>query len=249
MFLEPPPSQYDLRFRLLDVPVRVHPFFWLLILFGARNATPGEILIWAGVLFVSIVVHEFGHVLAFRYYGISSHVVLHGFGGLAIPNMRGRLHPRASMLISFAGPLAGFLLAGVLLLGLRLSGVGTQFITGFPRILDWYFFDVHTGRPMSLANDNLEFLFNNLLFVNIFWGLVNLLPIYPLDGGQISRAAFQESRTPDALRKSLILSMAAAIAMALYGLRQSSFFITLMFGFMAYENYRELQGQSYRGRW
>lgn len=250
LFLEPQPTRFDLRFQLFDVPVRVDPWFWLISLFSSgANTPPLYVLLWVGLVFVSILVHEFGHVLAFRYYQIRSHVVLYGFGGLAIPTYRGRLDPRAAMVVSFAGPLAGFIFAAVLVLGLRLSGFHTEFDFGFPEIIDWAFVDPDTGMPTLLLNDKLRFLFNQLLFVNIFWGLVNLLPIYPLDGGQIARSAFELSDTPDSLRKSLILSMVAAIAMAIYGLRSSSMFYVFIFGYLAYQNYQELQSQGYGRRW
>jgi stage IV sporulation protein FB len=242
LFLEPQPTRFDLRFRLFDVPVRVDPWFWLVGLFSSgANTRPLLVLLWLGVVFVSILVHEFGHVLAFRRYQVPSHVVLYGFGGLAIPTYRGRLDPRAAMVVSFAGPLAGFILAAVLVLGLRLSGITTVFFFGFPDLVDWRF--------SEMPNEKVGFLLDQLLFVNIMWGLVNLLPIYPLDGGQIARSAFELSDMPDPLRKSLILSMVAAIAMAIYGFRSNSMIYVFLFGYMAYQNYQELQSQGYGRRW
>ena len=250
LFIDPQPTPYDVRFRLFDVPGRVHPFFWLLALFGAgTKARPAEALIWVATVFLSILVHEFGHVAAFLYYRIRSHVVLYSFGGLAIPTFGGgRLGPRQQIVVSFAGPAAGFLFAGVLILGLWMSGVRTQFVFGLPFLFGWYFTDP-SGLPASFPNAHLGYLLYGLLYVNIYWGLVNLLPIYPLDGGQISRAAFELSRTPDGLRKSLIVSLIAAIAMALYGLRMESFFSMFLFGYMAYGNYQELQSLRYGRRW
>jgi len=248
IFLEPQPTQYDLRFRLFDVPVRVHPFFWLLSLIGAgRDTTPKELLIWVAVIFVSILIHEMGHVLAFRYYGIRSHVVLYGFGGLAIPTFRGRLGPRADMAISFAGPLAGFVFAGVLVLGLWLGGIHAEFFFGWPYLVSWIFLDAGSGVPALSEQADLQALLYGLMYVNIYWGLVNLLPIYPLDGGKIARSAFEHWRMPDGYRKSLILSIATAIGMGLYGLKMESFMTMFLFGYMAFMNYQELQSFGYRG--
>jgi stage IV sporulation protein FB len=61
---EPPPTQADLHFRLFGIPVRVHPFFWVATLFlgmAGKTADPVNTLIWVAVVFVSILVHEFGH--------------------------------------------------------------------------------------------------------------------------------------------------------------------------------------------
>ena len=50
-----------------------------------------------------------------------------------------------------------------------------------------------------------------MLYVNIFWGLVNLLPVYPLDGGQIARELLELASPADGVRQSLWLSVIAAV--------------------------------------
>ena len=85
---EPPPTQGDLHFRILGFPVRVHPFFWvstLLLGMGGGEADPVETLIWIGVVFISILVHELGHAVMQRRYGGRPWVTLYGLGGLAVP--------------------------------------------------------------------------------------------------------------------------------------------------------------------
>ena len=106
---EPPRSQYDLNFSLLGIPVRVHPLFWLVaVLLGIRgNEDPVPILIWVGVVFVSILVHELGHALTARWYGWEPWITLHSFGGLA--SYRPTFHdPTSRIVITLAGPGAGF---------------------------------------------------------------------------------------------------------------------------------------------
>ena len=87
MLGEPPQTQYDLRFQILGIPVRVHPFFWLVVvvlgLSGGAKTTPAELLIWAGCVFVSILVHELGHAAAALAHGWRPWITLYGFGGLA----------------------------------------------------------------------------------------------------------------------------------------------------------------------
>src|SRR5262245_17621863 len=87
LFAEPQPTNYDLHFRVAGVPVRVHPLFWLVtVILGAGGGRfdPVPVGLWVVAVFISILVHELGHVAAFRYYGVGSHVVLHAFGGLAV---------------------------------------------------------------------------------------------------------------------------------------------------------------------
>ena len=53
-----------------------------------------------------------------------------------------------------------------------------------------------------------------LIQINLYWGLLNLLPVYPLDGGQIARELFLARRPEDGLERSLRLSMWAALLAA-----------------------------------
>ncbi|MEZ6093802.1 MAG: hypothetical protein R3C03_06140 [Pirellulaceae bacterium] len=96
MLGEPGFTPYDLKFNAFGFPVRIHPAFFImpLVLFGSimrasdSNALVG-ILIIEAVVFLSILVHELGHALAFRFYGIDSHIALYWMGGLAIPGGTG----------------------------------------------------------------------------------------------------------------------------------------------------------------
>lgn len=243
MFAEPPPTRYDLNFRLLGVPVRVHPLFWLVtaLLGGSRLGDPPEyLLIWVGVVFVSILVHELGHVAAFRWCGrVRAHVVLYGFGGLAVPwggvDGRGR-----RVVVALAGPAAGFVLAGL--------------VWGSDYLVPW----AATSRPAV-------YLFVALLWVNLAWGVVNLLPVFPLDGGRVSDevcgAAFGPGR---GRRVALEVSVAVAGVIVVFSLAsmtsrpgeggwlddvpwwlRGSFFTALMFGVLAYQSYQLLQ----QSRW
>jgi Zn-dependent protease len=161
VFFEPSETPYDLRWRMFNVPVRVHPLFWIISAALGWNATDLGIqylLLWVLAVFVSILVHELGHVFMGRLFGSDGHIVLYSFGGLAIgsSNLRNRWQRVA---VYFAGPGAGFLLAALL----------------------WF------GRSFFTGNQLASWLLSQMLYINVFWGLLNLLPIWPLDGGQVSR--------------------------------------------------------------
>lgn len=250
---EPPRTNYDLHFAVAGIPVRVHPWFWLMSLLlgvGPWNHPnpPKEILLWVGVVFVSIVIHELGHALAFRYYRQHARIVLYSFGGLAIPDDRDAFGgygdyassyreergPGANIMIAFAGPLAGFLFAGLVLLAIRLSGHQIAATFGGP-------IPFHLSFELY-PSDNLNIVLLDLLFVNVFWGLVNLLPIFPLDGGQISRELLTKYNPRDGLRQSLLLSIFAAVGVALWALvRLEDKFMALFFAYLAYVSYQALQ--------
>ncbi|MEX2559350.1 MAG: site-2 protease family protein, partial [Pirellulales bacterium] len=247
---EPPRTAYDLNFQVARFPVRVHPFFWLAaILLSARRETPPwVILLWICVVFISILIHELGHALAFRYFGRDCHIVLHMLGGLAVPDERfGGFEPyrtqddsdsASQIIISLAGPAAGFLFAALIAAAIYLSGYQFEYVS---MVGSWLSFEVRSSGP-PIDFEKLKVCLLMLFDVNIIWGLVNLLPVFPLDGGQVSKELFEKYRPHDGLRQSLVVSIAAAIFVAAVGLlKYNEIFIAVMFGVLAYINYRLLQ--------
>src|SRR5215831_3854610 len=124
MFLtNPQRSPADLNFRIFDIPVRVHPLFWVMGVFiGFHSLERGiaNLLVWVGCMFVSVLVHELGHVVTARMFGVWSEIVLYGLGGLAIQSSRMR-NRWQHILVCLAGPGAGFLFLGLMLLCLPLA--------------------------------------------------------------------------------------------------------------------------------
>ena len=114
------------RFRLLNIPISVQPWFWLTIAIMCGRQDAGAAFIWIAVCFGSILIHEMGHALAFRAFGIASEVVLYAWGGLAIPKGRVRYSHAANVLVSLAGPFAGFCLAGLVIGLASLKGAQTH---------------------------------------------------------------------------------------------------------------------------
>ncbi len=245
---EPPRTPWDLSFSLFGIPVRVHPFFWVVGLLLGFGGSPRLILlfVWVAAVFLAILVHELGHALVMRSYGFSPSITLYGMGGMAsygagfgsrAPDTWGQV------LISAAGPGAGFALAAVIAALVQLAGGGVQLvlIEGFlPYVLV-------TG---TIGSEVFTHFVQDVLFVCVFWGVVNLLPVYPLDGGQIARELLLRANPHTGIRQSLILSVATGVLMAAVGLVVlQSFFIALLFGFLAYFSYAALQAYTGGGRW
>jgi Zn-dependent protease len=259
MFLgEPPPTQADLHFRLFGFPVRVHPFFWLVSLLlglGSGPAEPVETLTWVAVVFVSIVMHELGHAFTQRYYGGQPRITLYSFGGLASCDDCDR-SPRAQILISLAGPVAGFILAAIVVLLMKVSGHETGFAWSRSGInLEAMGVEVLLIQNLGLfvvyfeplASSPANHVVGQLLQVNILWGLVNLLPIYPLDGGRIARELFTLNNARNGIIQSLQLSIGAAILVAGFALVKQQVYTCILFGILAFGNFQALQ--NYRGAW
>jgi len=245
MFLsqELPPTRYDLRLSVAGIPVRVHPLFWLIALLFGSSGSLVLIPIWILVIFVSILVHELGHALAFRRYGQRSRILLHFAGGLTIPEpvswgggyANVGLTANQQIFISLAGPGAGFLFAALLIAIVLVTGgsVSTFWLLGFIPILN-------VGMP--LGGPFLAAVVTMLLGVNIFWGVINLMPVHPLDGGSVTRNVAVQVDPIDGIRKSLWLSVVAGAIVALVGLLfLRSLFLALLFGLLAFQSYQALQ--------
>lgn len=247
LFQAPAPTRYDLNFTLAGVSVRVHPLFWLLAVFlGSGSGDILQILIWVLVVFVSILVHEMGHALAFRRYGVGSHIVLHYLGGLAIPESTPwgtgyasvSPSPKQQIVISLAGPFAGFLLAILIILSGRflLGGLIAGSLFGFIPVPQLNLF--------STGGQALNLFIVRMLQVNIFWGLINLLPVFPLDGGQVARNILIQFDPLDGVRKSIWLStiVGAIVAFAAFTLL-NSIYMAFLFGLLAFQSYQSLDGR------
>jgi Zn-dependent protease len=259
---EPSQTQADLSFRLFGFPVRITPWFWLTALLlgwnGSEQGNPKLLLSWVIAVLISILIHELGHALAFRRYGISAHVVLYQFGGLAIPDaayagyrVRRPAGRWAPIVISAAGPAAQLLVAALLIAGLLVGGK-TAPLGGFVgRWLLWLALWLHEpANPVDLVTGPpavVTFL-SDFLYVSVYWALLNLFPIYPLDGGQISRELFLIWDRGDGLAHSLMLSVIVGGAMAAWGFfLKDDVYLGILFGMLAYGSYTALQAYLGRG--
>ena len=271
MLGEPPRSEYDLHFTLFGLPVRIHPWFWLIALLLGINSQIDDMRIWmlmliawVAALFVSILVHELGHALPLAYvYGARTWIVLHGMGGLALHQpYYSKKTPGTWGTIGYtiAGPFAGFALAAVVVLGLLLCRIDvTLSFISFGNLIHIPCLNLD---PLSFALffQTLPFkmpgpiillfysFFNNILFISVFWGLMNLLPIYPLDGGHVAREIFLMLDRRNGIANSLWLSVFTGGVIAVLALMQwinvhemQGFpFISLLFGYFAFQSYQML---------
>lgn len=122
-------------------------------------------LLWIPILFVSVLIHELAHAGAIGMFGFgASHVVLSGMGGVTINQRRAR--PWQDMVISIAGPASSFLL--------------------------WWLSDwMADNLALARTDRMLAALLPRLAVANAFWGIFNLIPVPPLDGGHATRDFFR----------------------------------------------------------
>ena len=180
------------QFRLFGIPVGIHWMFPLLMAFlgGATRATTPEdwryVLLFMLAGLISILVHELGHALTGLKLGAPGVVIsLHGFGGAAhFPG--GRFSRRDSIIVTAAGPAASIALALVFLL---LGRSTTHVAVSSPVLLDFV---------------------STMVFINLFWSVINLCPVLPLDGGQIVRDLLGPAR----IKLTCVISFTALAVLA-----------------------------------
>jgi stage IV sporulation protein FB len=227
------PTQFDLNFRIFGIPVRVHPSFWLVsAIFNWWLMEAGVQFLLLGVfcMFIALMAHELGHALMFGAYRVQSGILLYFIGGLTIPN-GGLARSSWRIIVTLAGPATNFLIAFVVW--------GSDYV-----------------QPWELTNKYTFIIYYILFNVNLYWGLLNLVPVFPLDGGQISRELWLQSQPGNGLVYSLRMSVIVALGIALFtfgcelNLIPSSWtvswlrpgqFVGILFAFLAVQNYVDLQ--------
>jgi Zn-dependent protease len=257
LLLEPGHTAYDLRFRVFGIPVRVHPMFWLftaILGFSALNEENGtaKFAIWIVCVFSSILLHELGHALTGKIFGNDGHIVLYAFGGVAVH--RRQFHHRwQRIVVLFAGPGIQLALVGCMLVGLACMGE-ERLEAGINLILA--LLGIPSQGPISLGlHPLLQRAIFDLFFINMFWALINLLPIYPLDGGQISKESLDAAMPGgQGERVAYGISMVIAALLTIHCIASANhvkfipflpafggIFAALLFGSLAVESWQLLQ--------
>lgn len=209
-----------LRFRIGSIPIHIHPFFFLtaLLLGMGTNASVQTAAIWVATVFVSVLLHELGHALAGKVYGLAPTITLHGMGGTTSwteASRRRSLGHGAQMFISFAGPLVGLLVGG--------ATAAWWYVKGDP--------STELGKE----------LLGGVLFVNLGWSMFNLLPIVPLDGGQIMANGIAWVSRGRAYRLPHYVSIAFALAVGGAALYVRWFWVVLLSALYIHQNVRALR--------
>ncbi|NUO51273.1 MAG: hypothetical protein HOV80_20640 [Polyangiaceae bacterium] len=205
-----------MTFRVFGYDVEITGSFWmsaiLLGIFSNQGDPVRGVLMLLPVVLIGVLVHELGHAIAFSRYKVRSSIRLHFMGGVTMPNMVLPLSRPANVLISFAGPLAGLLLAGV----------------AFAILL---FVDI--------PHQALKTTVGLFVWVNFWWSIFNLIPVLPLDGGHILEHILGPRRYRWTLGISGVVGAAGAIYFATQ--TQSGFFATFILGMASFQSFMRLR--------
>lgn len=153
-------------------------------------------------IFVVIVVHELGHALVARHYGIATRdIMLLPIGGVAslerMPD-----HPRQELAVALVGPAINLVLAGILYAFLPTTTLGS-----YPNVI-----------------------LTQLVYINVALALFNLIPAFPMDGGRALRALLAMRMDPDrATDIAARLGKVFAIAIGIFGLFTNPLLLVIAF--------------------
>lgn len=202
--------------RLFGTDIFVAPSFLLMmaLLFLLVGAERVPIVAVAELaLIVSILVHEFGHVFAVRrFLGSASTIMLWAIGGLTFHESTSSRHKRIG--IALMGPAFG------LVLGLAFLGI-CQLVPG----------------ASAAATGPVQFFVFIMVWINLLWTALNLLPIYPLDGGQALLAGLEYKLTPARARRAVaVVSVVTAAGGLAASLAVGMPFMALMAGWLLIQN-------------
>jgi Zn-dependent protease len=206
-----------LNFSLFGIPISIQPWFWLtMALIGggfSANSSLGLILVAVFVVagFISILVHELGHALLIRKYGLPTSITLVAFGGYAT-YPPGVLSRKQSFLVSAAGPALQFAM-----------GIALIFLARFLTI------------P---AESLLNALIFDLTAISIIWAIFNCLPIYPMDGGQMLAAILGPKRKNFVYLTSTLCAIGIGVATYYYF---NSIIAPIFMALFAWKNWQDFQ--------
>jgi len=210
--------------RVFGIELRVHLTFLFLLFFvwvteslahKQPDAGPGLALV--GIIFGSVLLHEFGHALVSTREGIpAKSIILLPIGGIttldeskALAEKPGKPNWKRDIRIAAAGPVVNLLIA--LIAGLVILQV-------LPQIQLW--------RWPFIQSSNLP---KSVVWANLYLAGFNLLPAYPMDGGRILRAIFSRTMEPvQATRRAVSIGQAFALVFILAGLFIPNYWLTMV---------------------
>ncbi len=198
-----------LSFRLFDMPVTVRGSFLLIAAFlgfSGINTDVAFALALVGVIFVSILVHELAHAFTARGFGAQVAIELNGLGGLTRwSSPDGELTPGRRALVAAAGSATGLVFGGLVWL------LAAQF---------------GPYSPLTAS------ILNSIVTVNVLWGLLNWLPIRPLDGGHLLESFLERFLPQRAEAIARVVFTATAAGAVVFALSRDMLILAILGGWL-----------------
>ncbi len=215
----PPQRERSRGLQIFGFPLRIEPFFFVTAwLIGGRQE-PQWMIVWVVMVFTGVLAHELGHAFAGRRMGLEPWIQLIAFGGLTGWSRPRPLTSRQQILISAAGPAVGIVI-GVSILAMGWLGV----LNGAPPAMI---------RVLDMA-----------VWVNLGWGVLNLLPILPMDGGHIASAVAEMVAGRRGRIAARVLSIVLTVFFGLWALQGGQWWILILCAVFTYANVQGLRAET-----
>jgi stage IV sporulation protein FB len=197
------------------IPILIHPLFWLIAFFigwmWTYNLTGA--LLSVVIILVSVLFHEFGHALTAILFGQTTRIELAAFGGFTYREGR-KLKLWEEFLVVMNGPIAGFILF-LIAYGLNRSGFVTQ-------------------PALALA-------VKLTTIANLFWTIINLVPVLPLDGGHLMSIILEAIFGFKGVKIAIVTGIVIAVAISIFFLILGQFLVGALFLILTFESFRSLR--------
>lgn len=205
-------------FTVFGIPVRVDlSFLVVAVLLGLSSSRdPVLLILWVAIVFVSVLWHELGHAFLSRAFGATPRIELYAMGGLTSYPSLAAIGPGRDILISLAGPAFGLLLGGLVWAAAQAALIPLE-------------------QPVAQA------IVLNLLWVNVGWGILNLVPMLPLDGGRVMEGLLNAATRGRGEAPALVISLLVAVAAAVAAYRTGLTWAALLAVFFGANNLMSLQ--------
>ncbi|MEX2423896.1 MAG: site-2 protease family protein [Acidimicrobiia bacterium] len=210
-----------MRFTIFGIPIHIRFTFWIVaaIIFPfqlsvlSRSETWPFLAAWLVVVAVSVIAHELGHAVVARRFGAEVDMTLYALGGFTRWATTRPMSPWRRVLVAAAGSSVGFVLGGIVFFALRSGTVPTE-----PRVLN--------------------FALESFWQVNVLWGVLNWLPIRPLDGGHIFLGSMQAMLGRRGERVADVVFPVVTIAGGLYAFTEGFVIAALFAAFILMDEVR-----------
>ena len=206
--------------QIFGFPLQVSPWFFLTVWMIGGRREPQWLVVWVVVAFVGVLAHELGHAFAGRRLGLQPSIRLFAFGGMTSWSRPRRLTSPQEIFLSVAGPAVGIVIGGSVLL----AGFAGLFSSASPIVL----------RVLV-----------DILYVNLGWGLLNLLPILPLDGGHIAAAfaGMVAGRNGRVIARYISIGLTTSIGA--WALLNGEWWIAILGAVLTYANVQGLRAERF----
>lgn len=197
------------------IPISIHPLFWLISFFigWMWTMTLTGALLCVAIILVSVLFHEFGHALTALLFGQKTRIELAAFGGFTYREGR-KLKLWEEFLVVLNGPVAGFFL----------------FLVAYV-----------VYKHVPIETPALLFAVKFTFVANLFWTVINLVPVLPLDGGHLLSIILEGIFGFKGVKMAIITGLVIAVAISIFFFALGMFLIGALFLILTFESFRSLR--------